>query len=90
MRVRKAGLDISNSDTQQQHKKFTSEPGHVVSRLYWVTPNELERFYFRALILHINGALTFVKIRRVNDIECCSFREACKERGPLAHETEWE
>lgn len=62
--------------------------GHVFSRLYTVRPREGEWVYFWTIQLDFKGITTFAEIRRANCVQCWSFIEACKARGPFADDSE--
>jgi ATP-dependent DNA helicase PIF1 len=47
-------------------------------------------FYLRILLHHVPGATSFTDIRTVNGIVCNTNQEACRQRGLLLDDNEWE
>ena len=57
--------------------------------MYFVSPNQGERFYLRLLLNHARGAKSFEDIRTFNGIVHETFQEACCARGLLDDDAEW-
>ena len=61
----------------------------IISRLYTVSPKDVERFCLRILLLHVKGAFSFSQLREVNGTEYLTFKEAAMHRNLLQNDTEW-
>ena len=57
--------------------------------MYFVQPNQGERYYLRLLLNHVKGAQSFADVRTVNDVVHDTVQEACCARGLLDDDAEW-
>lgn len=48
-----------------------------------------ERYYLRAILLHVRGAKSFVDLCRIDGESCSALREACGKRGLLSDDEHW-
>lgn len=76
-------------DQEKKWAKRQRGEERVISRMYSVSPTELEKFYLRLLLLHIRGARSYEELRTVDGKLCDSFREACIQLHLLADDTEY-
>lgn len=49
----------------------------VISRIYYVSPKDAERFYLRTLLLHVRGSQSYEQLRTVDEVVHETFRSAC-------------
>lgn len=61
----------------------------IVSRLYSVSPKDIERFHLRRLLFHVQGATFFEELRTYDSIVMDSFKAACRARNLLEDDGEW-
>lgn len=61
---------------------------HLISRLYTVSPKGRERFYYRIFLLHVKGAKTVAKVRRVKCVRYRRFRRVCNVYALLADDVD--
>jgi hypothetical protein len=54
-----------------------------------VQPKEGERYYLRLLLHHVISPKSFDDLKKVNDIVCETYKEACQLRGLLKTDNEW-
>ena len=62
----------------------------IVSRMYYVCPKQLEKFYLRLLLLHVPGVTGFEDLRTFNGHLYDSYKEACLARNLLLDDNEWQ
>ena len=62
----------------------------MIARMYSVSPRDRERFYLRLLLLHVRGSRSFDELRKYDDIQYDTFEAACRARGLLIDDTEWD
>lgn len=62
----------------------------IISRMYTVSPMDIERYHLRLLLLHVRGARSFDELKLVEGISCDSFKEAARRRHLLKDDLEWE
>ena len=79
--------------------KVVGWPGYfkddALGRVYTVHPNQQECFYLRLLLHEVRGPTSFEALKTVvkedGETEVCStFREACRKRGLLEDDAQWE
>ena len=56
--------------------------------MYSVSPNQVEKFHLRLLLLHVPGATSFENLRTVQDTELPTYKEACIRLKLLNDDTE--
>jgi len=61
----------------------------IVSRMYNVSPKDIERYALRVLLLHVKGATSFESIRTLDNRVYSSFHEAAVARGLFENDDEW-
>ena len=61
----------------------------VVSRLYHVTPKDVERYHLRLLLLNVPGATSFNFLLTVDGVVCKTFQEACRRRNLIHDDSVW-
>ena len=61
----------------------------VISRMYSVSPKDVERFHKRLLLLHVIRANSYEDLRTVNGYLADTFKEACRLRNLLDDDQEW-
>jgi hypothetical protein len=63
--------------------------GPAVSRMYFASPAQGERFYLRILLTVITGTTSFQHLCTVNGIVHPTFKQACVALGLLQDDQEW-
>ena len=71
-------------------KKRFQNRSNVVARMYSVSPRDRERFYLMMLLLHVKGATSFEALRTFEGVIHDRYESACRARGLLFDDTEWE
>lgn len=61
----------------------------IISRLYVVSPKDIELFHLRLLLLHVRGPQSFDDLRRYDSINHLTFVDACHARGIASNDSEW-
>ncbi|CAF1146398.1 unnamed protein product, partial [Brachionus calyciflorus] len=61
----------------------------IIGRMYFVHPNDIERFALRILLIYKKGAESFEDLRTVNGIIYSSFFEAAQKSGHLESNSQW-
>ena len=61
----------------------------ALSRMYTVSPRNIELFHLRTLLLHVPGATSFEDIRMVDGVLADNFQQACRLRGLVQDDNEW-
>jgi hypothetical protein len=64
--------------------------GHAIGRMYFASPSAGERYYLRMLLTVVRGATSFEELRTVDGEVCETFHEACRRRGLLQDDGEWQ
>ncbi|XP_015115936.1 uncharacterized protein LOC107040377 [Diachasma alloeum] len=62
----------------QKRKRGTDK---TITRMYSVSPKDVERFFLKILLLHRKGATSFEALRTAGDKICSTFHEAAYELG---------
>ena len=78
---------IFNKNMKWQPRKNAS---HVVSRMYSVSPKDIECYCLRLLLLHASGPTCFDDLLIVDSHRCSSVHEACLLRHLLSDDNAWE
>ena len=85
---------VNNADPEQAgNKKWVKRKRRgdkTISRMYRVDSSQRERFFLRVLLLHVKGCKSFEDIRTFEGIVHATYFEACKARGLMVDDTEWE
>lgn len=74
----------------------TWEPRHRVAavpnigRMYFVSPRSGDTYYLRVLLCHVPGATSYKDLRTYDGVEYHTFQEACRARGYLQDDAEWD
>ena len=63
--------------------------GKIISRLYSVNVNDIERYYLRLVLLHVKGAKSFEDLRTYNGILYDTFKETAAAMRLLLDDKEW-
>ena len=71
-----------------QKRKF-NKVSRMIGRLYFISPNDSERFSMRILLLNTPGATSFEMLRTADGICYDSYQKAAIERGLLADDKIW-
>ena len=58
---------------------------NIVTRMYSVSPKEVEKFHLRLLLCHVKGA----ELRAFENVQFPTFKEACRARDLLQDDQEW-
>ena len=70
-------------------KRRERNANKTLSRMYHVSPRDIERYCLRMLLLHVPGACSFENLRTVNGHTYGSFKEACIALDIFSDDTEW-
>ena len=62
----------------------------TIGRVVTVSPRQGDIFYLRMLLHHIPGATSFAALRTVDGEVCATYQEACRRRGLLQEDGEWD
>jgi hypothetical protein len=62
----------------------------IVSRMYTVSPRQIERYHLRLLLLHVSGATCYEDVRTHQGVVYGTFKEAAMARNLLMDDDEWE
>ena len=95
-----------NKSTKEWHRRARGPKGTVngfenivkdpsLGRVYTIHPNQQECYYLRMLLHEVRGPTSFNALKTVvtDDGEvrvCQTFREACRRRGLLEDDAQWE
>lgn len=82
-------LHFTWHDKLRMWKKRLRGGDKIISRLYSVSPKNVELFHLRMLLLHVTGPKSFEDVRTYNDIVYNTFLEACHARGIASNDNEW-
>jgi hypothetical protein len=63
--------------------------GSTIGRLVWIPQGAGEIYYLRMMLTDVKGPKTYDSIKKVNDIQYKTFREACYARGFLQDDREF-
>jgi len=75
---------------KKEWKRRCRMDGKTLSRMYFVSPKDGERFYLRMLLLKKSGATSFEDLRTVDGVLCENFREAAMRMNLLEEDDEWD
>ena len=75
-----------NSYTWQKRVKLGD---HILTRMYFVSPKDIERFHLRLLLCHVRGAKSFADLKTYENVVHSTFKEACRARNLLQDDEEW-
>ena len=75
--------------SEKKWKRRQRRGDNVLSRMYHVSPRDVERFHLRLLLLHVPGATSYEFLRTVDGQTLDSFKEACVARNLLQDDNEW-
>ena len=76
----------------QLHCWMPRQRGHgkTIGRMYFIPPSAGEKYFLRVLLTHVAGATSFEDLRMYNGITYETFQEACRQRGLLDDDQEWD
>ena len=67
------------------------ERGHkTLSRMYFVSPRDSERYYLRMVLLKRTGAISFPDLKTVDGVEYRTFHEVARAMNLLEDDNEWD
>ncbi|GBO45758.1 hypothetical protein AVEN_143055-1 [Araneus ventricosus] len=64
--------------------------GDALGRVYTVHTSNMECFYLRMLLHHVRGPTSFGDLKRHNQQELSTFREACEQKGLIENDNHWD
>lgn len=64
--------------------------GGTIGRMYNVSITNIELFHLRQLLNHVPGATSFEYLRKVNEVQYDTFKEAALALGLLEDDDEWD
>ena len=62
----------------------------TIGRIYNVSPNDVERFHLRILLLNVPGATSFGDLKTFEGHQYLSFAEVCRARQLTQNDDQWE
>lgn len=68
-------------DKEKKWKRRQQGGDKIISRMYVVSPKEIELFHLRLLLLHVTGPKSFMDVKFYNGVQYNTFVEACHARG---------
>ena len=80
-------LHYTWSDNKWKRRKRNHK---VVTRLYHVSPRDVERYHLRILLLNVPAATSFDDLLSYEGVVCSSFQESCKLRHLIHDDSVWE
>lgn len=69
-------------------RSMKSKP--IISRMYFVSSKEIERYNLRVLLLHVRGARSFQELRSFDGVTYETFTEAAQKRNLIENDDEVE
>ena len=81
---------IWKSDKQLWQRRKSNKKSSMIGRMYFVNPNETERFSMRLLLLNTPGAKSFLHLKTANGITYDSYQRCANERGLLQDDKSWD
>ena len=75
------------SDNKWKRRKRNHK---VVTRLYHVSPRDVERYHLHILLLNVPAATSFDDLLSYEGVVCSSFQESCKLRHLIHDDSVWE
>lgn len=76
-------------DKDKYWKKRIRGGDKIISRMYSISPKDVELFHLRLLLLHVTGPISFQDVRTYDGIVYNTFVEACFARGIASNDNEW-
>lgn len=76
-------------DKDKMWKKRQLGGDKIISRMYVVSPKEIELFHLRLLLLHVTGPRSFNDVKFYNGVQYNTFVDACHARGIASNDNEW-
>ena len=80
-------LHYTWSDNKWKRRKRNHK---VVTRLYHVSPRDVERYHLCILLLNVPAATSFDDLLSYEGVVCSSFQESCKLRHLIHNDSVWE
>uniref|UniRef100_A0A6P7GL62 ATP-dependent DNA helicase n=1 Tax=Diabrotica virgifera virgifera TaxID=50390 RepID=A0A6P7GL62_DIAVI len=65
------------------------DKGIIISRMYTVSPKEVERMHLRILLLHVAGATSFSDLKTVDGVLYATFQESARNRQLTENDDAW-
>ena len=86
---------VARWDGGSREWKLRKRHSETIGRMFRVPPKDRERYYLRLLLQHVPGATCWGDLRTVRDDEgrthmYDTFEEACRQRGLLRDDRQWE
>ncbi|XP_046745660.1 uncharacterized protein LOC124410953 [Diprion similis] len=85
-----AWFTLNTTDVEAQWVKRKKFVKPVLSRMYFVSPKEAERYYLRVWLLHGRGAQLFQDVRTCDGTIYPTYLEAAAARKLVADDEEWD
>ena len=63
-------------------RKKSNKP--VIARIFYVSPKDTERLYFRLLLLHLREAISHIDVKTYYGYEFATFKDCGLARGLLS------
>jgi hypothetical protein len=70
-------------------KRKNNKMSNMIGRMYFISPNDTERFSMRLLLLNKPGAVSFQDLKTYENVEYKSFQECAVVYGLLADDKTW-
>uniref|UniRef100_A0A6P7G5R2 ATP-dependent DNA helicase n=1 Tax=Diabrotica virgifera virgifera TaxID=50390 RepID=A0A6P7G5R2_DIAVI len=77
-----------NASAHKWVRRFYDK-GIIISRMYTVSPKEVERMHLRILLLHVAGATSFSDLKTVDGVLYATFQESARNRQLTENDDAW-
>ena len=77
---------VSKSDKRVWQRRSRNKISNIIGRMYFISPNDVERYCMRLLLLNVSWATSFENLRTVNSIPHLSFQSCAIFLGFLEDE----
>ncbi|XP_051168410.1 uncharacterized protein LOC127286139 [Leptopilina boulardi] len=78
---------VESSKTWKIRERITKP---IICRMYFVSPKDIERYFFKILLLYVRGAKSFDDVRTYEGITYNTFTEAARARNLMVDDSEWD
>lgn len=82
-------LHYTWKDENKKWNKREKGADKIISRMYVVSPKDVQLFHLRLLLLHVRDVRYFEECRMFDGVTYNSFIEACHARGIASNDSEW-
>ena len=79
-----------NKQRRRWNRRQNRQAAPTIGRVANVSPQQGDVFFLRILLNHVAGATSFAELRTVGGVVCATNKEACRLRGLLQEDGEWD